>query len=43
MREIAVEKFAAGEFIGYSDLKPIYLQKSIAEINWENRKTEKSH
>lgn len=43
MREIAVEKFAAGEFIRYSDLKPIYLQKSIAEINWENRKTEKSH
>ncbi|HDP76993.1 MAG TPA: tRNA (adenosine(37)-N6)-threonylcarbamoyltransferase complex dimerization subunit type 1 TsaB [Mesotoga infera] len=42
MRDIAVEKFSGGETTKYSSLEPIYLQKSIAEINWE-KKSEGEH
>jgi len=37
MRDIAVEKFSGKDTTKYSSLEPIYLQKSIAEINWEKR------
>ncbi|MDD3680264.1 MULTISPECIES: tRNA (adenosine(37)-N6)-threonylcarbamoyltransferase complex dimerization subunit type 1 TsaB [unclassified Mesotoga] len=37
MRDVAVEKFSGGDTIKYSSLEPIYLQKSIAEINWEKK------
>jgi len=40
MRDIAVDKFSAGDTTNYSSLAPIYLQKSIAEINWEKKKSE---
>jgi tRNA threonylcarbamoyladenosine biosynthesis protein TsaB len=42
MSEVAVEKFSGGDTVKYSSLEPIYLQKSIAEINWE-KKSEGQH
>ncbi|AFK07163.1 MULTISPECIES: tRNA (adenosine(37)-N6)-threonylcarbamoyltransferase complex dimerization subunit type 1 TsaB [Mesotoga] len=41
MREIVLDTYASGNQVSCSDLAPIYLQKSIAEINWEKRSNEK--
>jgi len=43
MRDIVVDKFSNGDTMKYSSLEPIYLQKSIAEINWEKKKSEGEH
>ncbi len=37
MSQLVKELFSAGEKVSYTDLVPVYLQRSIAEINWDNR------
>ncbi|MBN2218661.1 MAG: tRNA (adenosine(37)-N6)-threonylcarbamoyltransferase complex dimerization subunit type 1 TsaB [Kosmotogaceae bacterium] len=41
MREMVLDVYALHNQVSCSDLEPIYLQKSIAEINWEKRSNEK--
>lgn len=37
MKQIIVKAFEAGETIDVRELKPYYLQKSVAELNWERK------
>lgn len=37
MKQIIVKAFEAGETIDVRKLKPYYLQKSVAELNWERK------
>jgi tRNA A37 threonylcarbamoyladenosine modification protein TsaB len=42
MRKIVLEAFRSGKILSGLDLEPVYLQKSVAEINWDGRNSSKT-
>ena len=42
MRKIVLEAFRSGKILSGLDLEPVYLQKSVAEINWDGRNSRKT-
>jgi tRNA threonylcarbamoyl adenosine modification protein YeaZ len=41
MRKVALEAFRSGKILSGIDLEPVYLQKSVAELNWDSRNSRK--
>ncbi|HOI63442.1 MAG TPA: tRNA (adenosine(37)-N6)-threonylcarbamoyltransferase complex dimerization subunit type 1 TsaB [Mesotoga sp.] len=42
MQKVALEAFRSGKILSGIDLEPVYLQKSVAELNWDRRNPRKT-